>query len=93
MVAVSRERIVLRQQNMPDPHTAGWVEPNASLAKGMARVTADYAACAIRRRTLDPRVCLPSLHQAWRQQGSPAAYINSSSTDWVNDLLNCRGLG
>ena len=50
-------------------------------------MTADYAACAIRRRTLDPRVCLPSLHQAWRQHGAPAAYLNSSSTVWVNAFV------
>ena len=83
----SRERIVLRRHTMPDPPDAGWVEPNASIAEGVAKVTADYAACAVRRRTLDPRVCLPSLHQAWRQLDAPAAYLNLSSTAWVNAFV------
>jgi len=87
VTAESRERVVLRRHTMPDPPDAGWVEPNASLAEGVAKVTADYAACAIRRRTLDPRVCLPSLHQVWRQLGAPAAYLNSSSTVWVNTFV------
>jgi hypothetical protein len=87
VTAESRERIILRRHTMPDPPDAGWVKPNASIAKGVAKVTADHAACAVRRRILDPRVCLPSLHQAWRHPEAPAAYLNLSSIAWVNTFV------
>ena len=88
---MSRERITLKRRDDLDSQPDWFSKTNPAIIEGMARVTADYAACAIRRKTLDPRVCLPSLHITLHLSAAKNQFMRLSC-NYLGPVLSADGV-